>query len=56
MYAFPETVLPETVAVAPRLIWIPFWAITVVGPTPVIVFPVIVAAEPKPSTTIPPFW
>ena len=56
VYAFPLTLFPETVATAPRLICIPFWATTFVGPTPVIVFPVIVAAEPALSTMIPVFW
>ncbi len=56
VYAFPLTLFPETVATALRLICIPFWAITLVGPTPVIVLPVIVATEPASSTMIPVFW
>jgi hypothetical protein len=34
----PDTVLPLTVALAPSLTWMPFWAISVVAPNPVTVF------------------
>src|SRR5262245_37889216 len=56
LHSLPDTVLPVRVAPAPLLTWMPFWAITVWGPAPVTVFPLIVAIEPVPFTTIPVFW
>ena len=52
----PLTVLPATVAMVPRLTWMPFWAMTAVGPTPVTVLPWMLAVEPALSTPMPSFW
>jgi hypothetical protein len=56
LHSLPLTVFPVTVAKAPSLTWIPFWAIAIVEPAPVTVFPVIVPIEPAPRTVIPFFW
>ncbi len=53
-------VLSVMVALAPRLTWIPFWAMSGVWPAPVMVQPVTVANDDGPlmvpSMTMPPFW
>jgi hypothetical protein len=41
---------------APKPNWIPFWAITCVGPTPCTRFRSTVAIVPAMFTTMPPFW
>ena len=57
VYSLPLiVVLPTVVAVAPGPIWMPFWAIYGVGPTPVIVVSVMVPVEPLLPTMIPTFW
>ncbi len=48
--------LPLTSANAPRLIWMPFWAMKSTFPSPVTVLSVIVTLVPEPFATIPPFW
>ena len=47
---------PDTVALAPLVTVMPFWAITSVLPLPTIVLPVIVLTDPTPFTEIPVFW
>jgi len=53
---FPDTKLCCTVAVAPPLTWMPFWAISAVGPMPRIRLCAISAEDPLLLTVGPFFW
>ena len=55
-YTLLEIVSFLMTPVAPELIWIPFWAVVDVGPTPMIVVCSISPEEPVPSTVTPFFW
>ena len=55
VYTLPETKLWRMLAVAPPLAWMPFWAMTAVGPTPKIRFAEICALDPA-LLTVGPFF
>ena len=55
-YAFSDMVLPVTVALALREIWIPFCPITAVEPAPLMMLSESIPTEPSPRMSNPAFW